>query len=118
MTAVVRLTRPAAKIAMRTAFAMSLSEGSSASLPITSQSRRKTLPQPEAAKKSQPPETTQSPARRPAAWRSAIRAQSRGLRSGKDALREVDAFFRREHRVIVPLTVRDILEESLARKLA
>jgi DNA modification methylase len=35
-----------------------------------------------------------------------------------DALREVDAFFRREHRVIVPLTVREILEESIARKLA
>jgi DNA modification methylase len=35
-----------------------------------------------------------------------------------DALREVDAFFRREHRVIVPLTVRDILDESIARKLA
>jgi DNA modification methylase len=35
-----------------------------------------------------------------------------------DALREVDAFFRREHRVIVPLTVREILDESIARKLA
>src|SRR5579859_7116358 len=35
-----------------------------------------------------------------------------------DALREADAFFRREHRVIVPLTVREILEESIARKLA
>jgi len=35
-----------------------------------------------------------------------------------DALREVDAFFRREHRVIIPLTVREILEESIARKLA
>jgi hypothetical protein len=34
-----------------------------------------------------------------------------------DALREVDAFFRREHRVIIPLTVREILEESIARKL-
>ncbi len=33
-----------------------------------------------------------------------------------DALREVDAFFRREHRVIVPLTVREILDESIARK--
>ncbi len=35
-----------------------------------------------------------------------------------DALREIDSFFRREHRVIVPLTVRDILDESIARKLA
>ncbi len=35
-----------------------------------------------------------------------------------DALREIDAFFRREHRVIVPLTVRDILDESLAQRLA
>jgi DNA modification methylase len=35
-----------------------------------------------------------------------------------DALREVDAFFRREHRVIIPLTVREILEETIARKLA
>ncbi len=34
-----------------------------------------------------------------------------------DALREVDAFFRREHRVIVPLTVREILDESIAKKL-
>jgi DNA modification methylase len=35
-----------------------------------------------------------------------------------DALREIDAFFRREHGVIVPLTVREILDESLAHKLA
>jgi DNA modification methylase len=35
-----------------------------------------------------------------------------------DALREIDAFFRREHCIIVPLTVQEILEESLARKLA
>jgi DNA modification methylase len=35
-----------------------------------------------------------------------------------DALREVDAFFRREHRVIVPLTVQEILDESIAKKLA
>jgi hypothetical protein len=35
-----------------------------------------------------------------------------------DALREADAFFRREHRVIIPLTVREILDESIARKLA
>lgn len=35
-----------------------------------------------------------------------------------DALREIDAFFRREHKVIVPLTVREILEETIAQKLA
>jgi len=35
-----------------------------------------------------------------------------------DALREVDAFFRREHRIIVPLTVQEILDETIARKLA
>jgi DNA methylase len=34
-----------------------------------------------------------------------------------DALREVDAFFRREHRVIIPLTVKEILDETIARKL-
>ena len=35
-----------------------------------------------------------------------------------DAMTEIDAFFRREHRVIVLLTVRDILEEEIATKLA
>jgi DNA modification methylase len=35
-----------------------------------------------------------------------------------DAMREIDAFFRREHCIIVPLTVQEILEESIARKLA
>ncbi|MHB1795829.1 MAG: DNA methyltransferase [Acidobacteriaceae bacterium] len=35
-----------------------------------------------------------------------------------DALREIDAFFRREHRIIVPLTVKEILEETIAQKLA
>ena len=35
-----------------------------------------------------------------------------------DALTEADAFFRRTGKVIVPLTVKDILEEQLARKLA
>ena len=34
-----------------------------------------------------------------------------------DALTEADAFFRRSGKVIVPLTVKDILEEQLARKL-
>jgi len=35
-----------------------------------------------------------------------------------DAMTEVDAFFRRSGRVIVPLTVREILEEEIAAKLA
>jgi DNA modification methylase len=34
-----------------------------------------------------------------------------------DALHEIGAFFRREHRVIVPLTVQEILDESIAQKL-
>jgi DNA modification methylase len=35
-----------------------------------------------------------------------------------DALTEISAFFRREHRTIIPLTVREILEEEIAQKLA
>jgi len=35
-----------------------------------------------------------------------------------DALREIDGFFRREHRSIIPLTVREILDETIAQKLA
>ncbi len=35
-----------------------------------------------------------------------------------DALTEVDAFFRRSGKVIIPLTVREILDEEIARKLA
>jgi hypothetical protein len=31
---------------------------------------------------------------------------------------EIDQFFRREHRIIVPLTVREILDETLAQRLA
>jgi hypothetical protein len=34
-----------------------------------------------------------------------------------DAMHEIDRFFREEHRTIVPVTVRDILDE-IARKLA
>lgn len=33
------------------------------------------------------------------------------------ALREIDGFFREEHRIMVPLTVRDV-REDIARKLA
>ncbi|HNQ22441.1 MAG TPA: DNA methyltransferase [Phycisphaerae bacterium] len=35
-----------------------------------------------------------------------------------DALTECDSFFRKSHRVIIPLTVKEILEEQLAKKLA
>jgi hypothetical protein len=35
-----------------------------------------------------------------------------------DALGEIDAFFRRSGKVIIPLTVREILDEHLAAKLA
>jgi site-specific DNA-methyltransferase (adenine-specific) len=34
-----------------------------------------------------------------------------------DALHEIGAFFKREHRTIVPLTVQEILDESIAQKL-
>ncbi len=34
-----------------------------------------------------------------------------------DALREIDRFFREEHRIIIPITVRDILDVEIARKL-
>ena len=35
-----------------------------------------------------------------------------------DALREIDRFFKEQHSVIIPLTVREILDEQIARKLA
>lgn len=35
-----------------------------------------------------------------------------------DALKEVDGFFRRSKKIIIPLTVKEILEEQIARKLA
>jgi DNA modification methylase len=35
-----------------------------------------------------------------------------------DALKEVDGFFRRSKKIIIPLTVKDILEEQIARKLS
>jgi DNA modification methylase len=35
-----------------------------------------------------------------------------------EALREIDRFFKQDHAVIIPLTVRDILDEETARKLA
>ncbi|HXG90533.1 MAG TPA: DNA methyltransferase [Vicinamibacterales bacterium] len=36
----------------------------------------------------------------------------------RDALAEIDAFFRKSGRIIIPLTVREILDEQIARKLA
>ena len=35
-----------------------------------------------------------------------------------DALREIDRFFKADHAVIIPLTVQEILDEQIARKLA
>jgi len=36
----------------------------------------------------------------------------------RDALTEIDAFFRKSGRIIIPLTVREILDEQIAKKLA
>jgi hypothetical protein len=36
----------------------------------------------------------------------------------EDALREIDRFFKADHAVIIPLTVQEILDEHIARKLA
>ncbi len=36
----------------------------------------------------------------------------------QDAEREIDAFFRKSGRVIIALTVKEILEEHIAKKLA
>ena len=36
----------------------------------------------------------------------------------RDALAEIDAFFRKSGRIIIPLTVKEILNEQIARKLA
>jgi site-specific DNA-methyltransferase (adenine-specific) len=41
-----------------------------------------------------------------------------GFDFSQDALTEIDAFFRRQHTVIIPLTVREILDEQIAQKLA
>lgn len=40
------------------------------------------------------------------------------LTSCKVGRPDIDAFFRRSHRVIIPLTVKSILEGDLAQKLA
>jgi ribosomal protein S6 len=34
-----------------------------------------------------------------------------------DALQEIESFFKRSHKVIVALTVQEILEEQIAKKL-
>jgi site-specific DNA-methyltransferase (adenine-specific) len=41
-----------------------------------------------------------------------------GFNFSRDALTEIDGFFRREHVVVIPLTVREILDEHIAQKLA
>jgi len=40
-----------------------------------------------------------------------------GFDFSSDALREIDQFFRREHIAMVPLTVREILDETIAQRL-
>ena len=35
-----------------------------------------------------------------------------------DAIREIGRFFTEEHRTIIPVTVREILDEQIAHKLA
>jgi hypothetical protein len=48
-----------------------------------------------------------------------IATSSPGLAAtSSDALTEIDAYFRKSHKVIVPFTVREILDEHLAHKLA
>jgi hypothetical protein len=41
-----------------------------------------------------------------------------GFDYSSDATTEIDAFFRKSGRIIIPLTVREILDEQIARKLA
>jgi len=41
-----------------------------------------------------------------------------GFDFSSDALREIDQFFRREHIAMIPLTVREILDETIAQRLA
>ena len=36
----------------------------------------------------------------------------------EDALREIDGFFKKSGKAIIPLTVREILDEQIAKKLA
>ena len=36
----------------------------------------------------------------------------------RDALTEIDGYFRKSGRIIIPLAVREILDEQIARKLA
>jgi len=40
-----------------------------------------------------------------------------GFDFSADAMTEIGGFFRREHAVIVPLTVQEILDERIAQKL-
>jgi hypothetical protein len=47
-----------------------------------------------------------------------IRANLSGTWSRREALTEIDAFFRKSGRIIIPLTVREILDEQIAKKLA
>jgi len=88
---------------------------------------------PRKARKSDPSERSDRSDRSDSSARSSPRAAPRPPRErpsslvdtffvafdfSDDALTEIDAFFRRSHAVIVPLTVKEILEEQLAQKLA
>jgi hypothetical protein len=44
--------------------------------------------------------------------------ESAGVRGRCKALREIGRLFKTDHAVIIPLTVREILDEQTARKLA
>lgn len=41
-----------------------------------------------------------------------------GFDYSQDAMNEIQRYFTKEHRIIVPLTVNDILDEQIAMKLA
>jgi ribosomal protein S6 len=41
-----------------------------------------------------------------------------GFDFSSDAITEISRFFKSEHMVIVPLTVREILDETIAQRLA
>ena len=45
-------------------------------------------------------------------------ASAKAARLKEDALREIDRFFKEDHAVIVRLTVKEVLDEQIARKLA
>jgi hypothetical protein len=63
-------------------------------------------------------EPTLTASRRPWRARTARKAFFVAFDYTPDALREIDAFFRKSGKVIMTLTVREILDEEIAKKLA